>query len=239
MRAGELGGAVTGRNPLVVALDRSDLGAAEALARGLAGLVAYLKVGLELFTAAGPAAVEVVRAHAPVFLDLKLHDIPTTVARAAANAARLGVGLLTVHACGGEDMVRAAVEGAAEGAAGAGLPAPGVVAVTALSSGGGEPGPGPVTLATRAVGAGAAGCVVSGRDVGEVRRALGPGPVLVVPGVRPAGHPADDHVRVLTPGEALALGADYLVVGRPVTGAADPAEAARALLRELGVEVGG
>ncbi|HXF57793.1 MAG TPA: orotidine-5'-phosphate decarboxylase [Actinomycetota bacterium] len=227
---------MTGRNPLVVALDRSDLGAAEALARQLAGVVAYLKVGLELFTAAGPAAVERVRAHAPVFLDLKLHDIPTTVARAAANAARLGAGLLTVHASGGRDMVRAAVEGAAEGARGAGLPPPAVVAVIVLSSEpGGGGGPGPAALAVRAVEAGAAGCVVSGRDVAEVRRAVGPGPLLVVPGIRPAGHPAEDHARVLAPEEALRLGADYLVVGRPVTGAPDPAEAARALLGDLGV----
>jgi orotidine-5'-phosphate decarboxylase len=227
-----------GGNPLVLALDLSDPDAAEALARRLGRLVGCLKVGLELFTAGGPAAVERVRAHGPVFLDLKLHDIPTTVARAAANAGRLGAAFLTVHALGGPDMVRAAVEGAAEGASGAGLTAPAVVAVTVLSSRGGD-GPPPAALAVEAVGAGARGCVVSGPDVAAVREAVGPEAVLVVPGIRPQGHPAQDHARVLTPREALRLGADYLVVGRPVTAAPDPPGALRALLRELGLEGGG
>jgi orotidine-5'-phosphate decarboxylase len=223
------------RNPLIVAADLSDPAEAERLARSLSGTVAYVKVGLELFTAAGPLSVERVRAHAPVFLDLKLHDIPTTVERAARNAGRLGVALLTVHALGGAEMVKAAVAGAEEGAAAAGEEAPGVIAVTVLSSLAGEGLASPASLAFEAGAAGAAGAVVSGPDVRTVREALGPAPILVVPGVRPGGQPANDHARVLSPGEALELGADYVVVGRPITGAADPVAAARAILAELGV----
>ena len=222
------------RNPLIVALDISDVDAAEGLARRLAGLVAMLKVGLELFTAAGPDAVRRVGAQAPVFLDLKLHDIPTTVERAAHNAGALGVRMLTVHALGGPDMVAAAVAGAGEGAGEVGMEPPGVIAVTVLSSLAGEGLASPASLAFEAVRAGAGGVVVSGDDVKDVRGALGRGPVLVVPGVRPQGAGSNDHARVLTPAAALEAGADYLVVGRPVTGAADPAAAARAILREAG-----
>jgi orotidine-5'-phosphate decarboxylase len=219
------------RNPLIVAVDLSDLEAAEDLVRGLRGLVGAVKVGLELFTAHGPPAVERLVRHAPVFLDLKLHDIPTTVGRAAAAAGRLGARMLTVHALGGPAMVGA---GAARGAAEAGREPPAVLAVTVLSSLAGE-GPAPaVSLAREAVAAGAAGVVVSGPDVGTVREAVGPEALVVVPGIRPSGHPRDDQARVLSPREALDLGADYLVVGRPVTGAPDPAAAARAILREVG-----
>src|SRR5919108_1742016 len=126
------------RNPLIVAADLSDAPAAEALAGRLVGSVAMLKVGLELFTAAGPEVVARVRAHLPVFPDLKLHDIPSTVERAARNAGRLGAAMLTVHALGGPTMVRAAREGSAAGAADAGVQAPAIVAVTVLSSMAGE-----------------------------------------------------------------------------------------------------
>ena len=223
------------RNPLIAAADLSDADGAEELARDLADLVAFMKVGLELFIAAGPSAVERVRKHTPVFLDLKLHDIPNTVRAAARNAGRLGVEMLTVHALGGADMVRAAVEGAADGAAERGTSPPRVIAVTVLSSMAGEGLASPASLAFEATSAGAAGVVVSGEDVGEVRAALGPEPTLVVPGIRPGGQPANDHVRVLSPGEALELGADLIVVGRPITGAPDPAAAARAVLREVQV----
>jgi orotidine-5'-phosphate decarboxylase len=225
---------VSARNPLIVAADVSDLEAAAALAERLAGLVAHVKVGLELFTAHGPEAVRVVGSHAPVFLDLKLHDIPTTVGRAARNAGRLGPSLLTVHALGGIPMMRAAVEGAAKGAADAGVAAPGVLAVTVLSSLGGESLASPASLAFEAISAGCAGVVVSGDDVRTVREALGDEPTVVVPGIRPAGSPNGDQVRVLTPAEALEAGADYLVIGRPVTGAADPAAACRAILADVG-----
>jgi orotidine-5'-phosphate decarboxylase len=222
------------RNPLIAAVDTSDLGRAEDLASRLAATVAYLKVGLELFTAAGPAAVQTVRAHAPVFLDLKLHDIPTTVGRAARNAGRLGATLITVHALGGSDMVRAAADGAADGAAAEGFDPPIILAVTVLSSLGGEGLASPASLAFEAVDAGAGGVVVSGPDVATVREVVGSEVVVVVPGIRPAGHEGNDQVRVLSPGEALERGADYIVVGRPITGSDDPAAAARAILREVG-----
>jgi orotidine-5'-phosphate decarboxylase len=223
------------RNPLIVAADLSDPSEAERLAERLSGLVAFVKVGLELFTAAGPRAVERVMSHAPVFLDLKLHDIPTTVRGAARNASRMGAGMLTVHALGGVEMVRAAVEGTREGAEEAGVEAPAVIGVTVLSSLAGEGLASPASLAFEAVAAGAAGVVVSGGDVAGVREALGSGPLLLVPGIRPHGHSPNDQVRVLTPGEAMERGADYVVVGRPVTEADDPAAAARAILREVGV----
>jgi orotidine-5'-phosphate decarboxylase len=225
---------VTGAgNPLIVALDRDDLAEAEALAAGLSGVAGMLKVGLQLFVSEGPPAVERIREHGPVFLDLKMHDIPTTVGRAARAAGRLGPALLTVHALGGVDMVEAAVDGAGTGASDAGFDAPKVVAVTVLSSVGGESLASPASLAFEAVSAGAAGVVVSGEDVREVREALGQAPLVVVPGVRPSGLSSNDHVRVLTPREALAAGADHIVVGRPVTDANDPAAAARAVLAEI------
>ena len=221
------------RNPLVVALDRSSIEEAEALAAALSGVAGLLKVGLQLFVANGPAAVERIRRHGPVFLDLKLHDIPNTVGRAAREAGRLGPHLLTVHALGGEPMVQAAVEGAAVGAEEAGFEPPRVVAVTVLSSVGGESLASPSSLAFEAVSAGASGVVVSGDDVPEVRAVLGPEPLIVVPGVRPKGLRSNDHVRVLTPREAISKGADYLVVGRPVTDAHDPASVARGILSDV------
>ena len=221
------------RNPLVVALDTSDTATAVDLAGRLAGTVALLKVGLQLFTAAGPDVVGLVRGHAPVFLDLKLHDIPTTVARAAWNAGRLGPTLLTVHSLGGPAMVEAAVREAAAGAKDAGFDPPSVIAVTVLSSIGGESLASPASLAFEAVSAGAAGVVVSGDDVKTVREVLGDESIVVVPGVRPSGAGANDHARVLTPHEAIASGADYIVVGRPITESADPPAAARAVLAEL------
>jgi orotidine-5'-phosphate decarboxylase len=221
------------RNPLIVAADLSDAEAAEELASRLVGSVAMVKVGLELFTAAGPDVVARVRSHVPVFLDLKLHDIPSTVERAARNAGRLGASMLTVHALGGPNMVRAAREGSTQGASDAGVENPAIIAVTVLSSMAGEELASPSSLAFEAVAAGAGGVVVSGEDVKEVREVLGDRPTVVVPGIRPTGQPSNDHVRVLTPSEAMDLGADYVVVGRPVTGSSDPAGAARAILRAL------
>jgi len=223
-----------GANALVVALDRSSLEEAEGLARALGGRAGLLKVGLELFVAEGPEAVKRIREHGPVFLDLKLHDIPNTVGRAAGNAGRLGASMLTVHALGGEDMVRAAVEASADGAGDAGFEPPAVIAVTVLSSVGGESLASPASLAFEAIAAGAVGAVVSGDDVKDVRSALGEEPLLVVPGVRPAGFGSNDHVRALTPREALAAGADYIVVGRPVTDASDPSAAAAMILADIG-----
>ncbi len=221
-------------NPLVVALDTSDLDAAVALAEAVSGQVGMVKIGLELFTAAGPSSVSRLAERAPVFLDLKLHDIPTTAGRAARNAGRLGAAMLTVHALGGPEMVRAAVDGAAEGAGEAGITPPEVVAVTVLSSLAEAAGASPASLAFEAVTAGARGAVVSGDDVKVVREALGQDPILVVPGIRPSGARSNDHARVLTPVEAMEAGADRLVVGRPITESTDPAAAAGAILEEIG-----
>ena len=220
-------------NPLIVALDVSDLDAAEELARRLEGHAGALKVGLELFSAHGPAALLRLRAYAPVFLDLKFHDIPTTVERASFNAARLGPSMFTVHALGGEAMVAAAVRGATSGAEESGYQLPLVVAVTVLSSLAGEGLASPASLAFESHAAGAGGVVVSGEDVPVVREVVGQEACLVVPGIRPAGSNGHDQVRILTPEEAIERGADYLVVGRPITASPDPAGAARAILASV------
>jgi orotidine-5'-phosphate decarboxylase len=219
---------------IVVALDVPTVEEADALARQLAGAVGWFKVGLELFVAEGPGAVERIRQHGPVMLDLKLHDIPTTVERAASRVAELGVGLLTVHASGGPTMVAAAVRGLGTGGE--------VLAVTVLTSlsddelraigtpGAAEQVP---ALARLAVDAGAPGLVCAPTDLGAVRAAVGERVRLVTPGVRPAGASADDQTRIATPSSAVADGADLLVIGRPITRADDPAAAAAAIARGL------
>jgi orotidine-5'-phosphate decarboxylase len=236
-------GATTGRERICVALDVPTLDEASDLARRLAGEVGWFKVGLELFGAHGPDAVRSIAEHGPVFLDLKLHDIPTTVGRAAARLGALGVGLLTVHAGGGAAMVRAAVDGLAAAGSGAeGTPAGRILAVTVLTSMSDEDlasvnAPGATTqvpaLAELAVGAGAPGLVCAPRDLGRVRSAVGAAPLLVTPGIRPAGSGEDDHARAATPASAVAGGADLLVVGRPITRAPDPVAAARGIADEL------
>lgn len=217
-------------NPLILAIDRTDLDQAADLARRLAPEVGMLKVGLELFWANGPEAVRRIGEAGPVFVDSKLHDIPNTVEHAAANIAGLGVAMLNVHALGGQAMMSAAVRGAERGAAEAGHPKPLVVAVTVLSSQSGEELASPASLAYEALTAGLDGVVVSGDDVRDVRSACGESFCLVVPGIRPTGSNGHDQVRILTPGEAMMRGADYLVVGRPITDAADPVGAARGIL---------
>jgi len=222
------------QNPLVVALDRSDLEEAAELARLLAPEVGMLKIGLELFWANGPDAVRRIGEMGRVFVDAKLHDIPNTVEHAAANIARLGVAMLNVHALGGLAMMAAAVRGAERGAEEAGHPKPLVVAVTVLSSQSGEELASPASLAYEALSAGLDGVVVSGDDVRDVRAACGEEFCLVVPGIRPAGSNGNDQVRVLTPREAIEKGADYLVIGRPITDAVDPSGAARGILADIG-----
>ncbi len=218
------------------ALDFPSWAAAEPFARLIAPHVGMLKVGLELFTAEGPAAVRAAAGFGrPVFLDLKLHDIPATVEGAAAGAAATGAALLTVHAAGGAEMVRAAVRG------GAGRLR--ILAVTVLTSLDAEalarigllgpPEAAVVRLARLAVAAGAGGLVCSPHEVAAVRAAVGPGPLLVVPGVRPAGAARGDQARVATPAEAVEAGADVIVVGRPLRDAPDPVAAARAIAAEL------
>jgi orotidine-5'-phosphate decarboxylase len=220
---------------LVVALDVPTLDEAVALARDLAGAVGWFKVGLELFAAHGPAAVAAIREHGPVFLDVKLHDIPTTVERAARRIATLGVGLVTVHAGGGVAMVRAAVEGLGDRGR--------VLAVTVLTSMSDEDlasvnAPAAATqvpaLAALATRAGAPGLVCAPRDLVAVRAVVGPDVLLVTPGIRPGGGAVDDHARAATPRQALRDGADLLVVGRPITRADDPVAAAAVIATELG-----
>ena len=230
------------RDRIIPALDVSDAEAAAALAQALRGAVSHLKIGLELFTAEGPKVVQEIRDMGyQVFLDLKLHDIPNTVRGAARSAGRIGVRLLTVHASGGEEMIRAAVEGAIEGARESGLEPPRVLVVTVLTSLGtgdlkaiGWDGPvEQVALRLAALGraAGAAGVVCSPHEARAMREALGPHAWIVTPGVRPRGAASDDQARVATPEEALTWGADQLVVGRPIRQAPDPAAAARMLVR--------
>jgi orotidine-5'-phosphate decarboxylase len=221
------------RRRLAVALDVDDLVAAQRLARQLEPWFGVAKVGLELFGAAGPEAVGTMRdLGLEVFADLKFHDIPTTVGRAAHVVGALGVRYLTIHAAGGSAMLRAGVEGLRAGAADAGLPDPVALGVTILTS---EPEANVHVLhqrVTTGLEAGCGGFVCAVPDVHEVRQ-LAPRAVLVTPGIRPEGAPTDDQGRVATPAGALAAGADVLVVGRPVTRAADPAAEARRLVAAL------
>jgi orotidine-5'-phosphate decarboxylase len=220
-------------NPLIVALDVSRLDRAEELASSLAPHVGLLKVGLELFWACGPNAVRSIAAHAPVFADAKLHDIPNTVERAATNIGRMNVAMFNVHALGGERMMRAAVRGAERAAEETGRERALVLAVTVLSSQSGEELASPASLAFEAQAAGLDGVVVSGEDVEDVRAACGEEFCLAVPGIRPPGSNGDDQVRVLTPAAAQEKGADYLILGRPVTDAPDPRSVVRGILLEL------
>jgi orotidine-5'-phosphate decarboxylase len=219
-------------NRVIVALDVSDLVEAERLATDLAPEVGMLKIGFELFWAFGPEAVRRIAPLGPVFMDSKLHDIPTTVERASANIARLGVAMLNVHALGGDAMMRAAMEGAKRGADDAGVSMPLVIAVTVLSSQGGEDLATPASLAWEAKEAGLDGVVVSGEDVRDVRDACGDAFCLAVPGIRPEGVNGHDQVRVLTPRAAIERGADYLIVGRAITTADDPVGVARMIARD-------
>lgn len=224
---------------LALALDVSDLDEALRLWRMLAGSFAVAKVGLELFSSAGPAAIGALAAEgALVFADVKLHDIPSTVARAARALAAAGAHLVTVHACGSEAMVRGAVEGFVEGREKAGNGTPtdsipaGILAVTVLTS---EPRAPAEVLRERtrlAARSGCAGLVCAAGDLAVVREAA-PHMLRVVPGVRLAGVPAHDQARVATPFEAIREGADLLVVGRSVTSAPVPEEAAAEVVYEV------
>jgi orotidine-5'-phosphate decarboxylase len=223
-------------NPICAALDFGGWREAEPFARAVAPEVGMLKVGLELFAAEGPAVARAAAALGrPLFLDLKLHDIPNTVEGAARSAARCGASLLTVHAAGGTEMIRAAVRGAG--------PDVRVLAVTVLTSldasalaGIGLAGPpeaAVVRLARLAIAAGAGGLVCSPHEVAAVRAAVGADALLVVPGVRPAGAAKGDQARVATPEEAVRAGADVIVLGRPLRDAPDPVAAARAIAASL------
>ena len=225
---------------LCVALDAPDLATAEAWAGAVAPHAGLLKVGLELFSAEGGAAVRRIAQHGPVFLDLKLHDIPNTVAGAVRSLAPLQPAWLTIHAAGGAAMIAAAREAAEKAGSAQRMRILAVTVLTSLDAAAlAETGVAGGTvqqvlrLARLAVAAGADGLVCSPREVAPLRDALGDGPALVVPGVRPAGSAADDQARTATPEEMAAAGADFVVVGRPITKAPDPAAAAAAIARAL------
>lgn len=226
---------------LIVALDVSTVAEADALVARLGDTVSFYKIGLELFSAEGPDVVRRVTAQGKrVFLDLKLHDIPRTVARAVTAGAALGVNLMTVHASGGRAMIRAA----AEAARACGASAPRILAVTALTSldqcdltdfGITRPLREHVTaMGVLAVSAaGADGIVCSPQEVAAMRAVLGPGALLVTPGVRPAGTAVGDQKRVATPAAAVRDGSTHLVIGRPIVEAPDPRAAALAIQAEM------
>ena len=214
------------------------------MVRRVAPEAGVLKVGLEAFVAEGPALVrEVVAAGAEVFLDLKLHDIPNTVGRAAAAAIATGASIVNCHASGGRDMMRAFGDEGRAAAAKAGQPAPKLIAVTVLTSLdaaalaavgiSGSPREAAVRLAVLAKDSGLDGVVCSPEEIASIRAACGRDFLLVVPGVRPAGAAPGDQKRLATPADAIRAGADLLVVGRPITAAADPAAAARAVVAEI------
>lgn len=228
-------------NPVFVALDTPDLEKALAIARAVRPHVGGFKVGFEFMTALGPSAVrEIVSVGLPVFADTKFHDIPNTVGAAAREIAKLGAAIFNVHASGGEVMMRAAA-----GEARAVNPRIKVIAVTVLTSlddrdleAVGQRGPAvdqAVRLATLSKSSGLDGVVCSSKEIAAIRQACGRDFQLVVPGIRPAGADLADQKRVMTPADAVHAGADILVIGRPITGAPDPALAARSIAAELTV----
>lgn len=222
-----------GRERLALALDTDDLVDALRTAESLQPWFASVKVGLELYSAAGPEAITTLRNLGfGVFADLKLHDIPTTVQRAARVLGALGASWLTIHAAGGAAMVAAGVEGLAAGADAAGQAAPTALAVTVLTS---DPTAERQLLAARvqvALDAGCPGVVCAAPDLATVK-GLAPGLFAAVPGIRPAGAEVHDQQRVATPESAIVAGADLLVIGRSVTEAPDPEAAAAAIARSV------
>ena len=227
------------RDRLIVALDVSTAAQAQKIVDAVGRSATTFKVGKQLFTAEGPSFVRsLVASGHNVFLDLKFHDIPNTVAAAVRSAAGLGVSMLTVHASGGAKMLRAATQAAKE----AKTP-PLVLAVTVLTSlgdedlqeigVGGRAADQVLRLAELARNNGCLGVVASPQEVKQLRELLGTGYAIVTPGVRPAGADAGDQVRIATPADAIRNGATYLVVGRPITEARDPAKAAQAILKEI------
>lgn len=231
---------------LFVALDVPDAAAAKVLADQLAPLSVGLKLGLELFSAEGPGLARRLATVAPLFLDLKFHDIPATVGRATAAATRLGVAMLNLHVAGGEAMVREAVRARDEAAAAAGHKPPALIGVTVLTSldgadlatawgadGARDASVEALRLARLARDWGLDGVVASAQEAAAIRATCGEGFLIVTPGIRPAGSELGDQKRVLGPAEALAAGASHLVVGRPVTRAVDPAGACRSLLAAM------
>jgi orotidine-5'-phosphate decarboxylase len=237
-------------NKLIVALDVDTAEQARRLVEQLRDIVGMFKVGSQLFTAAGPGLVrEIVSAGGKVFLDLKFHDIPNTVAAAAVEATRLGVSIFNVHALGGSEMMRRTVAAVAETAELEGQIRPSIIAVTLLTSSNeatlreignnSDPQTLVAQLAQIAHTAGLDGVVASPKECAIVRSVVPePGFLIVTPGVRPSGTATDDQKRVTTPREAIMGGADYIVVGRPILNALDPARAARQITEEIEVPSG-
>jgi len=232
------------RDRLIVALDVPSATQAQQIVQSIGESANTYKVGKQLFTVEGPQIVrDLVSSGRKVFLDLKFHDIPNTVAAAVGEAAKLGVSMLTVHASGGSKMLKAAAEAAAQSPA-----QPVVLAVTVLTSLSdadlaelgisGSVQTQVLRLGSLARAAGCGGLVASAKEAAELRRELGQDFAIVTPGVRPSGTAAGDQARVLTPKEAIAAGATYLVVGRPILEAASPAQAAAAIVSEIGEAVG-
>jgi orotidine-5'-phosphate decarboxylase len=233
------------KEKIIVALDVPSAEAALRVAEKLHSHVGMFKVGSEVFTAEGPLVARyLVAAGEQIFLDLKFHDIPNTVRAAAHQAGMLGVSLLTVHASGGRKMMDAALEGVRAAAQARGVARPTrVLAVTALTSLSaedlaevgfqGSPEEVVVRLARLAKAAGVDGVVASPREIAVIRQACGPNFLIVTPGIRPATGASNDQARTATPESAIRAGADYLVIGRPITGADDPAAAADAIAAEM------
>ncbi|MGN6387104.1 MAG: orotidine-5'-phosphate decarboxylase [Verrucomicrobiota bacterium] len=232
------------RNPIILALDLPTQDLAVELACSLAPVLGAVKIGSELFTAGGPEIVRRIRATGlNVFLDLKFHDIPNTVAKAVASAVRLDIQMLTIHASGGSEMMKAAEESAQKTASQAGLPVPLLLAVTVLTSmdanGISEIGLQPniakqvERLATLAVQSGIRGLVCSPLEVTALRQIIPSSMQLVTPGIRIESSPKDDQKRTLSPAEAIAAGANWLVVGRPIYAAPNPRQAAEQILARL------
>jgi orotidine-5'-phosphate decarboxylase len=232
-------------NKVIVALDVETASEARLLVSTLRGMVGMFKIGSQLFTAAGPDLVrEIVDSGERVFLDLKFHDIPNTVAAAGVEATRLGVSIFNLHATGGSEMMRRTANTVAECAASEGRPPPLIIAVTVLTSAHAgtlaevgyslDPAPLVSRLALLAEASGMDGVVASPREIGIVRSAVKAADfVVVTPGVRPTGSELFDQKRVTTPREAVLAGADYIVVGRPILEAPDPAQAAQEIIDEL------
>lgn len=231
-------------NRLIVALDFSTLGEVKQIVTQLGDQVVYYKVGMELFYAAGPAVIDYLKnQNKDIFLDLKLHDIPNTVARSAAALTRLGVNMINVHAPGGPAMMSAAAEAVAEEAAKLNAAKPSLIAVTVLTSINYKewaalrqslPIDEQVTyLAKLARECGLDGVVASAQEAENIRAVCGRAFHIVTPGIRPTGVNSNDQSRITTPSEALLAGASHLVIGRPITAAPDPAMAARQIIDEM------
>ncbi len=232
------------QNPIIVALDVPNVETALSLAEQLAPVVGAFKIGSELFTSAGPDIVKKIRAiGAAVFLDLKFHDIPNTVAKAIAAAVRLDVQMLTIHSSGGTEMMRAAEKSSHETARELGQPPPLILGVTVLTSFDSNDlsevgvktnvGQQVERLANLAVSAGLRGLVCSPLEIASLRQFLSPDIQLVTPGIRTTGERSDDQKRTLSPKEAIAAGANWLVIGRPICGAENPRAAAEKILASL------